>query len=144
MNGAWDSLLLALREPASMARFDGDTWDRVVRQAASAGLLGRLGALAQRGGFAGELPPGVQQRMQSLLTVAGQQQRSVRWELVQLSRTLAAIEGPVLLLKGAAYAAADLAPAPGRLFGDIDLLVPKAQIDAAEAVLMLAGWLASH
>ena len=50
----------------------------------------------------------------------------------------------MLLLKGAAYAAAGLPPAAGRLFGDIDLLVPKAQIDAAEAALTLEGWAASH
>ena len=36
----------ALREPSAMAAFDADTWDLVVRQASSAGLLGRLGALA--------------------------------------------------------------------------------------------------
>ena len=82
--------------------------------------------------------------MQAMLTLAEQQQRAVRWELVQLSRTLAGLDGPVLLLKGAAYAAAGLPPAAGRLFTDIDLLVPKAQIDATEAALMLAGWNSSH
>ena len=47
---------------------------------------------------------------------------------------------PSLLLKGAAYALADLPPAAGRLFGDIDLLVPKALLPKVEAALMLAGW----
>ena len=75
-----------------------------------------------------------------MLTIAEQQQRAVRWELVQLTPALAEIEGPVLLLKGAAYAAAGLPPAAGRLFSDIDILVPKAQIGAAEAALMLDGW----
>ena len=46
MTPGWAHLLHALREPRSMADFDDATWDRVVRQAASAGLLGRLGALA--------------------------------------------------------------------------------------------------
>lgn len=50
----------------------------------------------------------------------------------------------MLLLKGAAYAAAGLPPAAGRLFGDIDLLVPKSQIDAAEAALMLGGWVSGQ
>ena len=40
--------LRAVREPASMACFGADTWDLVVRQARSAGLLGRLGGLGQR------------------------------------------------------------------------------------------------
>ncbi len=144
MNPACAALLAALREPAAMAGFDADAWDRVVRQAAAAGVLGRLGALARETGIDEALPAPVWRHMQALLTVAGQQQRAVRWELVQLSRTLADLAGPVLLLKGAAYAAADLPPAAGRLFADIDLLVPKSQIDAAEAALMLDGWNSSQ
>jgi hypothetical protein len=144
MNPACASLLIALREPAAMAGFDANAWDRVVRQAAAAGVLGRLGALARETGIDEALPVPVWRHMQALLTLAGQQQRAVRWELVQLSRALADLAGPVLLLKGAAYAAAGLPPATGRLFADIDLLVPKSQIDAAEAALMLAGWNSSH
>jgi hypothetical protein len=144
VTGGWTSLLRALREPQAMADFDADTWDLLVRQAVSAGLLGRLGALAQQAGLDSRLPTPVWRHMQAVLTIATQQQRSVRWELAQLSDTLADIDGPVLLLKGAAYAAAGLPPAAGRLFGDIDLLVPKPQIDASEAALMLGGWNSSH
>jgi hypothetical protein len=43
----------------------------------------------------------------------------------------------------AAYAAADLAPAAGRLFSDIDLLVPRARLGATESALMLGGWVSS-
>ena len=144
MKPACAALLAALREPAAMAGFDAATWDRVVRQAAAAGVLGRLGALARGAGIDAVLPAPVWRHMQAMLTMAAQQQRAVRWELVQLSRTLADLAGPVLLLKGAAYAAAGLPPAAGRLFSDIDLLVPKAQIDAAEAALMLGGWISSQ
>jgi hypothetical protein len=144
MKRACAALLVALREPMAMADFDAATWDLVVRQAAAAGLLGRLGALAREIGIDEALPVPVRRHMEAMLTLAEQQQRAVRWELVQLSRTLADLEGPLLLLKGAAYAAADLPPAAGRLFSDIDLLVPKAQIDAAEAALMLDGWNSSQ
>lgn len=144
MNPRWDDLLRGLREPAAMARFDLDTWDRVARQAASAGLLGRLAALAQDAGIVERLPAPVWRPMRSALTVAEQQQRAVRWELTLLSRTLAELDGPVLLLKGAAYAAADLAPSRGRVFSDIDLLVPRSQIDLAESALMLDGWVGNH
>ena len=144
MTPGWTQLLRALREPRSMADFDNSTWDLVVRQAAAAGLLGRLGALATQHGVQPELPAAVWRHMQAMLTIAGQQQRAVRWELAQLTQTLADLEGPVLLLKGAAYAAAGLPPAAGRLFSDIDLLVPRAQLDAAEAALMLGGWVGSH
>jgi Uncharacterised nucleotidyltransferase len=140
----WPTLLRALREPRSMARLDLDAWDLLARQAASAGLLGRLGALAHGAGVHDALPRPVQHHMQAMLTLAGQQQRAVRWELVQLARTLEELPGPVLLLKGAAYVAAGLPPSAGRLFGDIDLLVPKAQVNHAEALLMLDGWVSSH
>jgi hypothetical protein len=141
MRPACDAFLHALREPAVMAGFDAETWDRVIRQARAAGLLGRLGALAS--GFSRQLPEAVWRHLEAALTLAEQQRRAVNWELEQLSRTLAAVEGPVVLLKGAAYAAAGLPPAAGRIFTDIDLLVPQAQLDAAESALRLDGWFTS-
>jgi len=144
MTNKWAHLLLALRTPTAMAGFDTDVWDLLVRQAASAGLLGRLGALAREAGIEEKLPQAVRHHMQAVMTLAEQQQRAVRWELVNLSETLSELQGPVVLLKGAAYAAAGLAPGPGRLFSDIDLLVPKSQIHIAEAALMLGGWNSSH
>lgn len=140
----WDALLLALRNPRAMADFPPDTWDIVVHGAHAAGLLGRLAALARSAGVDESLPVPVRRHLRASLTIAEQQHRAVRWELSQLSTTLAEIEGPVVLLKGAAYAAAGLAPAPGRLFSDIDLLVPKAQLNATEAALMLGGWNSNH
>ncbi len=141
MNPACAAFLLALREPRAMAGFDARTWDKVVRQARAAGLLGRLGARAA--GFHERLPPAVWRHLEAALTLAEQQFRAVHWELAQLSRDLEGIAGPVVLLKGAAYAAADLPPAAGRLFTDIDLLLPRAQLDATEAALMLGGWISS-
>jgi hypothetical protein len=144
VNALYRDLLRALREPSAMDGFDAETWDVVLRQADAAGLLGRLGALGDSCGMAPRWPAVARRRTNALLTIAAQQQRAVRWELVQLSRTLAHIEGPIVVLKGAAYAAAGLAPGAGRLFSDIDLMVPLAQIDATEAALMLDGWITSH
>ena len=144
MKRAFAALLQALREPRTMAALGEADWDLLLRQADAAGLLGRLGAIAERAGLLPALPAAVRRRMLAHVTIAGQQQRAVRWELLQLSDALAGIPGPIVVLKGAAYAAAGLAPAAGRLFSDIDLMVPRAQIDAAEAALMLGGWISSH
>lgn len=144
MSGGLQPLLQVLKNPASMASMADAGWDLVLHQAASAGLLGRLGALAEQRGLNDSLPAAARSRMQSALTLAAQQHRAVVWELVQLSHALAGLEGPVLLLKGAAYTAAGLAPAAGRTFSDIDILVPKTQLDAAEAALMLDGWVGNH
>lgn len=144
MKQAFAALLQALREPRSMTALGDADWDLLLRQADAGGLLGRLGAIAQGTDLLPSLPPVVRRRMLAHLTIAGQQQRAVRWELTQLSDTLADIPGPIVVLKGAAYAAAGLAPAAGRLFSDVDLMVPRSQIDAAEAALMLGGWMSSH
>lgn len=141
MKPACDAFLHALREPAVMAGFDAETWDRVVRQARAAGLLGRLGALAS--GFSRQLPEAVWRHLEAALTLAEQQRRAVHWELHHLGLALERTTGPVVLLKGAAYAAADLPPAAGRIFTDIDLLVPRAQLGETESALMLDGWINS-
>ena len=140
MTPHWDALLRSLRDPACMAEHTEATWDVLMRQALAAGLLARLGALARQAGVEHRLPVPVRRQMQALLAVAEQQRRAVRWELLMLSRDLAELPGPVLLLKGAAYVAGDLPPAPGRLFSDIDILVARDQLDQAEAALMLGGW----
>jgi hypothetical protein len=127
-----------------MGAFDPVQWDLVLRQAWSAGLLGRLAALARGAGVVAALPAEVRRHFNAVQTIADQQQRAVRWELAELTPVLEELDGPVVLLKGAAYAAADLPPAAGRLFADIDILVPKPQIGAAEAALMLGGWVSGH
>lgn len=131
-------LLRALRDPASLAALSEAQWDLLLRQAFGAGLLGRIGLLVQDLGERVPLP--VRHAMQAMLTLVEQQQRAVRWELHHLQKLLAELPGPVVLLKGAAYAAADLPAARGRMFSDIDILVPRERIEACEAALMLGGW----
>jgi hypothetical protein len=116
MNPDFASFLSVLRNPSRMPELSEAAWDLLLRQAAQSGLLGRLGALAQQEGLTERLPKCVQHGMQSALTVAKQQHRAVLWELVQLTKTLSQLKGPVILLKGAAYTAANLAPSHGRLF----------------------------
>jgi hypothetical protein len=62
------------------------------------------------------------------------------WEAQMAQRALASADAPLILLKGTAYAAADLPPAAGRSIGDLDILVPRARLPQAEAALLAAGW----
>ena len=98
MKQAFAALLQALREPRSMTALGDADWDLLLRQADAGGLLGRLGAIAQGTDLLPSLPPVVRRRMLAHLTIAGQQQRAVRWELTQLSDTLADIPGPIVVL----------------------------------------------
>jgi hypothetical protein len=133
-------LLNVLRDSSHMATLDLAAWDLLLRQAASAGLLSRLAVRAGDLQLDNHLPAAVRPHLTAARSVASKQRQAVRWEARRVARALASIDGPVLLLKGAAYAIADLPPAAGRLFSDIDILVPRAQLGQAESALLLAGW----
>ncbi len=62
------------------------------------------------------------------------------WEAEMARRALAALDCPMILLKGTAYAAAGLAAGKGRSIGDLDILVPRDRLDAVEAALLRADW----
>jgi hypothetical protein len=47
---------------------------------------------------------------------------------------------PVILLKGAGYVLAGIRAARGRMFSEVDVLVPRVRLADVEAALMLAGW----
>ncbi len=140
-----DSILLrALREPAGMKGYDPETWDLLVRQAHGAGLLGRLGALVRAHGLDNALPKSVLRHLHAMLSIADRQRTAVHWEVHHLADAMEGIQGRVLLLKGAAYAAANLPPAEGRTFSDIDILVPKRLLPEVELRLTVAGWVTTH
>jgi hypothetical protein len=144
MNRRCADLLAILRAPERMTGLSLAAWDRLLPQAAAAGLLARLAVLAEDLGLTDALPPPVRPHLRAALTLAARQRRAVAWEARQLDAALAATGMPVLLLKGAAYVLGELPPARGRLFADIDILVPKAQLGLAEAQLMLHGWHATQ
>ena len=144
MNTADCELIRALRAPARAPAWTLAQWDLLLRQARSADLLPRLAWLLRAAGTWQELPEVARFHLESAEVLADKQHLALAWELEEIARALAELPGPVVLLKGAAYFALGLPPHHGRLFGDIDLLVPRAQLPAAEAALMLAGWLGEH
>ena len=138
-----DLLVRTLRTPEAITRFSMSEWDILVRQARAAGLLARLAHRFQQHGLEGALPAAVRWHFDAADTLADKQRTAVRWELQQLRGALADLGGPLVVLKGAAYVAANLPAAAGRLFNDIDILIPRERIPQAESALMLAGWHAS-
>jgi hypothetical protein len=67
-------------------------------------------------------------------------QRLAMWEVDRMYFALNSLNIPVVLLKGSAFVAANLTAATGRQVGDLDILVPRVQLEAVEAKLILAGW----
>lgn len=115
-------------------------WALLISQARQARLLGRLATTLQDRGELTAVPEAPRRYLEGALATAERQRNQVRWEIDRLRVALADVEGPIVLLKGGAYVAAALPPARGRLFGDIDFMVPQAQLPAVEGSLLAGGW----
>jgi hypothetical protein len=134
-------LLTALGRPEHAAALTLGQWGMVVPLARQTGLLGRLCLALADAGLLDDIPEAPRAHLCSARLVAAKHRRDVLGEIRLIAEALAPVGAP-LLLKGAAYVAAGLPPADGRLFADIDVMVPAASLGKAEAALMLAGWVA--
>lgn len=133
-------LVHALRYPETAPAFTLPEWDLLIRQARHADLLGCLGALIKARGFLDQVALQPRQHLISALRVAGKIAQTARWEVQQVRTALAPLNAPVVILKGAAYTLMDLPIAPGRLFYDVDVMVPESSLAQAELLLKLHGW----
>jgi hypothetical protein len=80
----------------------------------------------------------------SALAIADRQEIAIRWEVECIRTALKTVQVPLVLLKGAAYVMAGLPAAKGRVFSDVDIIVPEKDIPAVESALMLHGWNTGH
>lgn len=133
-----------LRTPQGIQSYTIIEWDLLIRQARRSQLMARLGNVLKTGDLLDEVPFQPCMHLESALCVAEKHAQIVRFEVTKIAQVLASLNVPVVLLKGAAYLMADLPPAAGRLFSDIDILVPKESLAAVERALMLHGWMTTH
>lgn len=135
-----DFLLSVVREPARIRRLTLTELDDLVPQARRAGLLARLALALQKSGTLDSIPAAPREHLKAAVVLSEKHHRDTIYELQQLTIALKDIVSPIILLKGAAYLCAHLPPAEGRVFSDIDILVPKKSLAAVEAMLGLSGW----
>jgi hypothetical protein len=137
-------LTSVLRAPENVLSLTLPEWDLLLRQARAAGLLARLYDLLQANDLSGACPDQPLAHLESAWVVAEKHAAQVHWEVGRIGRALSLLDHPVLVLKGAAYLMADLPPARGRLFTDIDIMLPKARLEEAERLLFAHGWITTH
>ena len=137
---AANPLRLALREPQLLMGASPSQWDAFVRQARAASLLPRIATTLDELGLLQEVPAAPRAHLEAARRLGQAQADAVRREVAHIDRALAATGVPIVLLKGAAYLLADLPAARGRIFSDIDILVPRRALPEVEAALMLGGW----
>lgn len=134
-----DDLLRVLCCPATMAGLTDAQWDSLLPRARACRCLGRMAVAARTHGLA-QLPGRVRDHLDAATAEAAHGERIIRWELNRIERALVHLSVPVLLLKGAAYVAAELPVAKGRLASDVDIMVPRAALVDVEQALLEAGW----
>lgn len=118
-------------------------WEDLLSQARRALLIAHWACrLADRGQL-GDIPAGPRQHLESARVVAQRVQIEAQLEADRVRRALVRPGVRCVLLKGAAYVVAGLPAARGRVFGDIDILVPRAALGQVESALFGAGWVAS-
>jgi hypothetical protein len=137
-------LLRAFRRPQSIQSLKLADWDLVIRQARRANVLSSLASVLEENGLLDRVPPQPREHLEWARIGAERHTQAVRWEVGHIVKALDGLGVPVMLLKGAAYVYAGLPAARGRIFNDIDILVPEASLGAAEAALMLNGWVSLH
>ena len=115
-------------------------WDVTVRQARAAGLLARLCVRLDADDRLQQVPERPRQHLLAARILAQRHAEQTRWEVGRINEALAAVGIPAVLLKGAAYLMAGLPAAQGRVFSDIDILVPHGALGDSERALRLRGW----
>lgn len=115
-------------------------WTLFLQQARQQGLTARFYYVLQRLQLLEQVPLQVKLHGESGARYACKQQHSLYFELKQLEPLFAGADYPCILLKGAAYRTQALAVSFGRLFSDIDILVPAAQLRQVRDKLFFYGF----
>lgn len=132
---------IALRNPDAVAGMTAADLDLTLRVTRRVRLLGRLAADLQRAGLIESLPQVVKDQMTSAMVLANSRARLALWELDRIAWALSdhSNTNPIVM-KGCAYLLLEMPNARGRIFADVDLMLPEAELENVEARLNRCGW----
>jgi hypothetical protein len=136
------SLLESIWRAEQSPNWSPRTWELVLSQARRARLSARLALHFREKGWMAQVTPGVRTALDNAWAEAQRKRDEVQWEVHRILQALHRVPTPIVLLKGAAYVLAELPPGQARQFSDVDILVVRAQLQAAELALFGAGWIA--
>ena len=125
-----------LRDPARATSLDGDGWTSLLCAARAEQLIGSL-AFRLEGQ---SIPPKAAAILADARASAEHGRTLALWEAEMARRALGGLDVPVILLKGTAFVAGGLDAGQGRYIGDLDILVPRGDLDRVEKALLGVGW----
>ncbi|MEI6334421.1 MAG: nucleotidyltransferase family protein [Methylococcaceae bacterium] len=127
--------------PQCALELDLQQWETLIRQARSANVLARLGFLLEEAGVSSQIPVQPAAHIKSAQTYFDRFYISLQWEITCIQDALKAVDVPLVLLKGSAYFFAKNRAEKGRIFSDVDILVPEDKLQEVEVALIKAGWM---
>ena len=137
-------LLEVLRRPDELPVLSLPQWEALILQARRANLISRIAHRLRERNLLEAVPRAPRAHLEAALILAAAQAEAVRREVTYIHRALARVGVDIVLLKGAAYLMAGLPAADGRMFTDIDILVPLERLTEVELALRLKGWVTTH
>lgn len=129
-------LVRALREPASVEALNGSQWTDLISIARAESLIGSLAHRLKDM----TVPDRVRAVLQDAVEAHDLARQQALWEADCAQRALADYPGKIVLMKGTAYVAANLAAGVGRSIGDLDIMVAREDLPVVEGALLDAGW----
>lgn len=133
--------LLALHQPECVRDWALTDWDLALRQLRRLRLAARLTHALQAGDLLSSVPEPAQRLLLAERNTSDHRQRLLAWTARCVQASLAPLQAPKVLLKGAAYQALAVPIARGRLPADLDILVPREALAEAQRRLLSDGWL---
>ena len=127
--------------PQYALELDLPQWDLLIRQARRANVLERLRLLLQDAGVLEKTPAQPLLHLKSNQAYFERFYMSLQREINCIQEALKPVDVPLVLLKGSAYAASGDGAAKGRIFSDVDILVPEDKLPEVESALIKAGWI---
>ena len=123
-----------------MVALDDAGWEALLSCARRNGVLAYLASRADAIDLTRELPCHARDAFESARLSAARIGQLALWELDRVRRALRPFGIPVVALKGVAYLLRGLPHATTRRMADIDVMVPRESLAAAERALLAAGW----
>lgn len=134
-------ILSVFQQPSIVKTFTNKEWNCIRVQAKSAQIMLQLLDLLKSNDYAEYIPERLLTTLENEEYKIAHQRIQVLHEVNQLNNVLQANGIQATYLKGAAYLLADLPLARHRLFSDIDILVAKSELSAAEKACLLIGFI---
>lgn len=129
-----------VKEPHRALEFSDCEWSTFLSILRESGTMGTFQACSLRAGCLNEFPAVAQRHLNSMRYYSDRQALQVIFECKLISRLLADKEIKPVFLKGAAYTLMKTCNSEGRVYTDIDALVPVAAISEAREILEFNFW----